>query len=305
MKPMPGIRVTTVTYLRSQSDDGTTKGLWVAVREAGHRSPPGGANGSEGDLRALRARWRAVSFATGWRFPSDWGLPEVDHVCTSVLRQGGDLTGALACLGKARAEAGAGLDETIKDLAALHAVLSGPPDGVLVADPDELPIRLLRMVALGWAEVMTGDNARRDAVEPLTGLATAEYLRTRLGEVYRRGARAGRCPSDDHVLLTVALDLMSVNGFTRVMAMVVVADALRAVFDGGESVAVLGRSVAAVLAERDDGLAERASRARFLLAERLGIDPELTAMARPQVRTHRLPTAHGSAVALLNQLARA
>lgn len=277
----------------------------MAVREAGHLSPPDGADGSEGDPRALRARWRAVSFATGWRFPSDWGLPEVDRVCSSVLRSGPDLIDALLGLGKARAQSGAGLDETIKDLAALHAVLDGAQDGLLTADPDELPTRLLRTVALGWAEVTAGDNASRGAIEPLTGLATAEYLRTRLGEVYRRGTRAGRNPADDHVLLAVVLDLASVNGFTRLMSMVVVADALRAVFDGGESVAVLGPSVAAVLTERDEDLPDRASRARFLLAERLGMDPELTAMTRPRVRTYRLPPTLSSGVELVNQLAKA
>lgn len=277
----------------------------MAVREAGHPSPPDGADGSEGDPRALRARWRTVSLATGWRFPSDWGVPEVDRVCSSVLRSGPDLIEALLRLGKARAQSGAGLDETIKDLAALHAVLSGARDGLLTADPDELPTRLLRTVALGWAEVTAGDNACRGAIEPLTGLATAEYLRTRLAEVYRRGKRVGRNPADDHVLLAVVLDLASVNGFTRLMSMVVVADALRAVFDGGESVAMLGHSVAAVLTERDEGLPDRASRARFLLAERLGMDPELTATTRPRVRTYRLPPTLSSGIELVNQLAKA
>lgn len=277
----------------------------MAVREAGQLSPPGDADGSDGDSRVLRARWRTVSFATGWRFPSDWGLPEVDLVCSSILKRDKGLNDALLGLGKARAESGAGLDETIKDLAALHAVMSGPPDGLLIADPDELPTRFLRTVALGWAEVTAGDNARRESTEPLTGLATAEYLRTRLGEVYRRGERVGRHPADDHVLLAVVLDLSSVNGFTRLMAMVVIADALRIVFDGGESVAVLGQSVAAVLAERDEGLTDRATRARFLLAERLGMDADLTRMTRPRVRTYRLPPSHSSAVELVNQLAQA
>jgi GGDEF domain-containing protein len=226
-------------------------------------------------------------------------------VCSSVLQRDVDLNDALLGLGKARAQSGAGLDETIKDLAALHAVISGPPDGLLIADPDELPTRFLRTVALGWAEVTAGDNARRESTEPLTGLATAEYLRTRLGEVYRRGRRVGCHPSDDHVLLAVVLDLSTVNGFTRLMAMVVVADALRTVFDGGESVAVLGQSVAAVLTERGEELADRASRARFLLAERLGMDAELTAMTRPRVRTYRLPSTHALAVELVNQLAKA
>src|SRR5690606_5572136 len=40
------------------------------------------------DSRVLRARWRTASLAAGWRFPSDWGLPEVDAVCAAVLTEG-------------------------------------------------------------------------------------------------------------------------------------------------------------------------------------------------------------------------
>ncbi|NBH05920.1 GGDEF domain-containing protein, partial [Amycolatopsis sp. SID8362] len=39
-------------------------------------------------LRALRARWRTASLAAGWRFPSDWALPEVDAVCAAVMAKG-------------------------------------------------------------------------------------------------------------------------------------------------------------------------------------------------------------------------
>jgi hypothetical protein len=282
----------------------------VAVREAGHRSHRD-AGGPDRDLRALRARWRTASIATGWRFPSDWALPEVDDVCSTVLRssridvQCADLAEALAGLGKARAMAGVGLDETLKDLAALHAVLSGAPDGLLVADPDVTPSRLLRTVALAWAEVTMSDYGNRETTEALTGLSTADYLRTRLGEIYRRGSRNGCSPAHDHVLLAVVLDLTEVTGWSRLMAMVVVADVLRTVFDGGESVAVLGQSVAAVLSERDEGLAERAAQARFLLAERLSVDPQLRATPRPQMRTYRLPATHRSAVDLVTQLAKA
>jgi GGDEF domain-containing protein len=283
----------------------------VAVREAGQRSHRGDADGPDRKLRALRARWRTASIATGWRFPSDWALPEVDEVCSTVLRagradlRGADLTEALTGLGKARAEAGVGLDETLKDLAALHAVLSGAPDGLLVADPDATPSPLLRTVALAWAEVTMGEFGNHEATEALTGLATADYLRTRLGEIYRRGTRTDCCPSSDHVLLAVVMDLTEVTGWSRLMAMVVVADVLRVVFDGGESVAMLGQSVAAVLSERDDGLAARAAEARFLLAERLAVDPQLRNTPRPQMRTYRLPASHRSAVELVTQLAKA
>ncbi len=270
----------------------------MAVREAGSRWL-GDADGADRLLRELRVRWRSASFAAGWRFPSDWGVPEVDEVCHTVVA-GADLHAALGDLGRARARAGAGLDETLTDLAALHAVLeSGPPD------PDAIPSRLLRAIALAWADAALGELSAVAATENLTGLATVEYLRVRIGEVYRAGRRAGVAPADRFVLLVVSLDLSRTAGWPRLMAMALVGDVLREVFDGGESLAVLGPSVAAVLAERGRGLTERAARTRALIAERLGGDADLRPARRPEITVERLPCAEAAAQALVDRLSRA
>jgi hypothetical protein len=270
----------------------------VAVREAGSRWR-GGADGADRLLKELRGRWRTASFAAGWRFPSDWGVPEVDAVCHSVVA-GADLPAALGDLGRARARAGAGLDETLADLAALHAVLeSGLPD------PDTVPPRLLRATALAWADAALGEFSAVAATENLTGLATTEYLRVRIGEVYRAGRRADFAPADRFVLLVVSLDLSRTAGWPRLMAMALVGDVLREVFDGGESLAVLGPSVAAVLAERGRGLAERAARTRVLISERLGVDAHLRPARRPTIGVERLPCTEAAAHALVDRLGRA
>ncbi|MGQ0838385.1 GGDEF domain-containing protein [Actinokineospora sp.] len=275
----------------------------MAVREVGARGHRGGADRA---LRVLRARWRTASIAAGWRFPSDWGLPEVDDVCVSVVG-GADLLTALSGLARARARAGAGLDETLADLAALHAVLTTPTEigGLVSADPDATPAKLLRVTAVAWADTAMGEVRAAETVETLTGLATGEYLRVRLGEVYRRAVRDGYCPSDRFVLLVVSVDLSRVAGWPRLMAMVLVADVLRQVFDGGESVAVLGPSVAVVLAEREGGLAERAADARGLIADRLAVDPELRSARRPEVRVERLPVTEAAALRLVHGVSRA
>ena len=88
------------------------------------------------------------------------------------------------------------------------------------------------------------------------------------------------------------------------MTMVVVADVLRTVFDGGESVAMLGPSVAAVLTERAADLAQRAAQARQLLAEQLVMDPAMRDARRPEMRTYRLPSTYSSALALVAQVTR-
>jgi hypothetical protein len=226
-------------------------------------------------------------------------LPEVDTVCRSALVKA-DLADPLADLGRARALSGAGLDETLMDVAALHAVLSDPR--LLAANPDAVPARLLRLTALAWADVSNEEIARCEVKESLTGLSTSGYLRTRLGEIYRQANRdeAPVC----HVLLTVGVDLSAVIGWSRLMAMVLAADVLRQVFDGGESLALLGPSVAVVLTERDNDLAHRSARARCMLAARLSVDPDLHSLGSIELRLHELPATYDAACALVETLGR-
>jgi GGDEF domain-containing protein len=264
---------------------------------------------SWGALRALRARWRTVSLASGWRFPSDWALPEVDAVCAALLR--GDVHAvtaetALAGLGRARAAAGAGLAETLTDLAALHAVLGDldAVDGFVAPDVDTTPSRLLRLTALAWADVATDQLVHTEVTDPLTGLPTVAYLRTRLAELYRQALRDGQQASDEHLLLVVAMDFSGIAGWPRLTGMILVADALRAVFDGGESVASLGPSAAAALVARDGGIASRGVLLRRELHERLSIDAQLREVTHPRISVVRLPPTLDAACELLTHLSR-
>jgi GGDEF domain-containing protein len=276
----------------------------VAVRDAGARSRDPEADRA---LRALRARWRTASIANGWRFPSDWALPEVDTVCESLVGRQLELNAALASLARARAASGAGLEETLTDLAALHAVATHPEGvhGLISADLDATPARLIRVAALAWADESFGEVSSPCATDSLTGLATPAYLRTRLGEVYRQAARAGHRAQDSHSLLVITLDLSEVEGLSRIMAMVLVADVLREVFGGGESCAVLGPSVAAVLAEREPTFGDRALTAGWLLNERLPADPHLACAGAPSLRVLGLPDTEEDADQLLRHLGRA
>jgi GGDEF domain-containing protein len=257
-------------------------------------------------LRTLRARWRTASLAAGWRFPSDWALPEVDAVCAAVMGRGRAEVAetALAGLARARAAAGAGLSETLADLAALHAVLDRPDDGFVTPDVDATPARLLRVTALAWADVATDQLVHTEVTDPLTGLPTAAYLRTRLEEIYRGAARDERPAAEDQVLLVVSLDLSSVAGFPRLTGMILAADALRSVFDGGESVASLGPSVVGALVPKDENLASHGVSLRRALNERLSVDAQLSEVGRPRVSAVRLPATHELACDLLARLAR-
>lgn len=257
-------------------------------------------------LRALRSRWRTASLTSGFPFPSDWAVAEVDLVC-EVVHAGADPGPALARLGRARAEAGSGLGETLLDVAALHAVLTMPGggDGIVSADPDATPARLLRVAALGWADVVVRQLARSEVSDGLTGLSSPAYLRARLREVYREAAAAGQHPESKYALVVVAPELGHTTGWSRLAAMVLLADVLRTVFDGGQTLATLSASTVVALAERDNRLAGRLVAVQGLAAERLGVDPELRIAAVPPVWLEGLPDTHEAACRLLADLARA
>jgi hypothetical protein len=257
-------------------------------------------------LRALRARWRTASLASGWRFPSDWSLPEVDAVCAAVVK-GGETEVPLAGLARARAAAGAGLAETLADLAALHAVLAdgAAVDGFVVPDVDATPSRLLRVTAVAWADVAMDQLTNVEVLDSLTGLPTAAYLRTRLGEVYRHADRDRRPAAEGHTLLVVSMDLSEVAGWPRLTGMILVADVVRAVFDGGESLATLGPSAIAALVPRDGGVAAHAVMLRRELTERISVDAQLYEVGQPRIRLVRLPVRYQEACDLLTHLGRA
>ena len=249
------------------------------------------------DERLLKARWRTASFAAGWAFPAEWPLIEVDEVCAAMVDTA-DPGDVLVRLGRARAEAGAGLAETLLDLAALHAALQGN-SGMIAPNVDALPSRMLRLTALGWADVLSSQAADRGAEDPLTGLATRGYLRTRLGELYR----ACSAP-DDFALVLVGLDLTRATGWSRVVAMTLLADVLRVVFDSDETLATISPSVAAVLTRRDAFLAQRISNLRVLAADRLAVDPHVRPTGPASVWAERLPATHQDACDLVAALGR-
>jgi hypothetical protein len=256
-------------------------------------------------LRALRTRWRTASLAAGWPFPNDWPLAQIDVVCHAVL-DGAELAPALRQLGRARAEAGSGLGETLCDLAALHAVVNGPgrADGIVSPDPDATPARLIRVTALAWADVVLDQLAHTEVSDGLTGLSSPAYLRARLREVYREAAAQDVPVSDKYVLVLLSPNVSHTSGWSRLAAMVLLADSLRAVYNGGQTLAAIGPGTLAVLAERDGRCAARLAELRWSAAARLSVDPQLAAIGPPPVWLEQLPATHDAACRLLVELAR-
>jgi GGDEF domain-containing protein len=267
---------------------------------------PGGA----ARAAALRERWFACSSALGWTSAAEWPDPAVDVVCDVVTARHDDrdardraVERALARWAGVRAGAGVGLAETLTDLAALNTAVSGA-DRVLdaraarpagtVAGPDG--VRLLRAVSLAWTDVACGDLAETAAVDPLSGLASVRYLRTRLAEVYRAARAHGRDAGADRALVVLALD---VRDWRRVAPLTIAGEAAGVVFDAGESIAVVGRGTVVVLAARE-GLTERAAVLRRLVERRLAAAEGL--VGTPSVHVEPLPPTHDEACALLGRL---
>lgn len=250
--------------------------------------------------RAVRSRWRTASLAAGWPFPSDWEVPAVDAVCAAVV-SGDDLSDPLAELGASRAESGVGLSGTLQDLAALHAVAGEDSDGLVSADPDAVPASLIRITALGWADAVSGMAVGREVEDPLTGLNTAAYLRTRLHEVYREASSRDSTADEDYALITVMLGV-STDGYPRMVAMVLIADVLRAVFDAGETTALLRAATVAILAPRTPQLRNRCQQAQWMIENRLAADPALRDCGQIRFQEETLPGDHAEVCRLLAAL---
>jgi hypothetical protein len=203
----------------------------------------------------------------------------VDSVC-AALTGGNDGVPAVTALGMARARSGVGLTETLDDLTALFAVLT--PDSQVSA-------RLMRAAALGWVEETCEHHTMAGVLDGPTGLTTSGYLRTRLGEVYRAAATDGVPAGDGHALVLVALDLSACRVWSRLVPMVLVAQAMRAVFTSGETVALAGPGAAVALCRRDHRLRGRTGRLRRLVSRSLAHDPAAACAGPAVVSVRRLP----------------
>ncbi|HEX4060580.1 MAG TPA: hypothetical protein VHY58_06105 [Streptosporangiaceae bacterium] len=182
--------------------------------------------------------WHRQSLISGWAADDDWRVAAVDTVAVAALR-GFGLAAACAGLGRERARGGIGIGEAVTDLAAFCHVLDG-------VDP---PLDLVRPLAEGWAEAGLATMAHGTCEDPLTGLTTVPYLRTRLGEVYREARDAGGCAADSHRLVVAELP-RSLDPWDRLSVLILVSHELRSAFPGGETLSLVAptRAIALVRA---------------------------------------------------------
>lgn len=240
------------------------------------------------ESRWLRDRWRALSTQAGWGYPSDWQRESVDALCEAIV-DGRSPWDAAERLGGERAAAAVSMPQTLADI----DLLAGLVD-------QHWGESLRRAVSLGWSERAIAPPA--GIIDPLTGLTGLGYLQVRLGEVYRAAGATGTEVGDSHALVLLRLDLAA-DGLGRRLPLVLVAESLRSVFDGGETLSVLSDAVAVVLCDRDGRVAQRAELARRF-ARRLLEGDRWTRSVGVGAWVERLPSTVEQASAMLGDLSR-
>jgi len=121
---------------------------------------------------------------------------------------------------------------------------------------------------------------------------------------------AGYHVSTRHALVVVRVDLSGRRGWDRLAPLILAADALRTVFDAGQSLARLSDQMAVALTDRDDMLARRTQLCAGLVTERLVQDRPAGRIEHhrctplPRVWIEQLPDSQAAAVALISELGR-
>jgi hypothetical protein len=234
-----------------------------------------------GDLRRLRAAWRRQSLSAGWLAEDDWWTAAVDAVAQAACRDG-SLRQACTMLGRDRAHAGVGISEALTDVGALFRVLGQrtPPLDVITA------------VAEGWADAGLARMSGATCEDPLTGLVSFAYLRTRLREVYRQAGQQGSSPPDTHRLVVVELPRRP-DPWRRISLAILVGHDLRAAFPGGDTLALDRPGPAIALVQATEDFTFRFTSLRRAIRAALGTE----------IRMHKLPAHPEDAERLLDGLA--
>lgn len=239
------------------------------------------------DATALREAWNRAALATGWTRPGDWWAPEVDAVA-EALAGGGDVPSAVARLGRARADAGVGVREALDDLCALYRELP----------PGSPPLSVVRPLVEAWTEASIATIRAATCEDPLSGLATGTYLRTRFAEVYREADHDGIPAGERRTLLVIEADSLARNsGWESLLLRLELGDCLRSVFSGGETLAAATPTTVIGLVGRDHWLVPKVG----ALRERL---TEVSGLGAVRIWTEALPATLAAAFDVLETVGR-
>jgi hypothetical protein len=201
----------------------------------GPRDP---GNGGSSGPEPLRRRWQAQSYERtnlGW---AEWNDPAVDQVIDDVTA-GRDPWLSLRALVRARSRAGMSIQVVVRDLGALRDV--DTTGGTRSLDSLDAAVLLE-----DWYEEELARQHRECVQDPLTGLATSEFLKQYLRQLYQSVASLA-LPDFGHHLVLVDLP-RALAGAKLMSAQLACASLLTQQFDQGWTIAVFNPHRQGVLA---------------------------------------------------------
>ena len=225
-------------------------------------------------------------------------LPMRFEAVGEALASDADTIAACTVVGRDVARDGAALGEALDGLRATYSLVKGTA-------PD---FGSAQALSIAWSEATLEYLHQLSCEDPLTGLASLAHVRTRLAELYRSGEQADVSVQTSHALVIVEITFSrqpsprqtSVSGhtFTRALRLVQIAEAVRSVFSGGETIGRLGLERAVAVVPRDPDLGGCVALLRNLL------DALDLGSADVRVWIEGLPASTESAARLLDDLAR-
>lgn len=220
-------------------------------------------------------------------------LPMRFEAVGEALASGGDVIAACTVVGGDVARDGAALGEALSGLRTTYTLVRG-------TTPD---FDATEALSVAWSEATLEYLHDLSCEDPLTGLTSLAHLRTRLAEIYRDAELTDVSVQNSHALVIVTLRSRGAEGllehhFTRALRLSQVAEAIRAVFSGGQTIGRLGLTRAVALVNRTADLGTSvATLAEYL--EELDLGP-----SDARVWIEGLPATPESAARLLDELAR-
>ncbi|HEX5947400.1 MAG TPA: hypothetical protein VFY82_14035 [Acidimicrobiales bacterium] len=210
--------------------DGVLRLLSLVDRSAPPHRPVGG----------LIHSWYAAS-GTALLF-DEWADPAARHLAAVFDRDASPDTVEQAIVAFAQARAGAGhdVDEVGVDLVALVRVAwpTGRGSWGEIIDP----VGLLARALGAWAIEHTAATAGRGCIDPVSGLATGQYLKERVRELHDQCGALAISPPVTFGALVVQLHLATASATDRIATRVDVGRVLSDRFRAGETLAAPGPS---------------------------------------------------------------
>ena len=242
---------------------------------------------------SLLTSWRSASVqgadADGWLDGAQWWTPAVDALADALSGEPVDPVSACRLLGSQRAAAGVFLDSARRDV--LNAAMVAGCSPATSAS-------LLDALTLGWVDRTLDDYFTDACVDPLTELASLPCLMARLAEVYAESTVTGVGPAELYALVVVLAAHRS-DPLEAETQMIAAQLAMRVAFEGGETLARVGRHCAVVLCRRDE---PRFGRSLRILRDEIGVARVENRLPGVRVWIEALPDGREQLPAVLREI---